>query len=126
MTGPGMKKAQATKAPRPKAKRKASEAVDITTFRLAAGLDMQDFIEANRDIDAWLLQQPGFVSRHICQREDGHVVDMLVWTSREAGHKAATGVVTEMAHSPVHAAIDQSTVDWSISSVHHVLQRGAA
>ena len=29
------------------------EAVEVTTFRLAAGLTMQDFIVANRDIDAW-------------------------------------------------------------------------
>jgi hypothetical protein len=102
-----------------------NEAVEITTFRLVKSVTMQGFVKANRDIDAWLLQQPGFVSRRICQREDGHVVDMLVWTSPEAGRKAASGVVTEMAHSPVHAAIDQSTVSWSVSPVHHTLFNGA-
>jgi hypothetical protein len=51
---------------------------------------------------------------------------MLVWTSQKAGQMAVTGVVTEMAHSPVHAAIDQSTVDWSISLVHHALPSVAA
>jgi hypothetical protein len=85
---------------------------------------MKRFIKANRDIDAWLIEQPGFVSRRICQRDDGYVVDVLVWTSAAAGRKAAAGVVTEMAQSPVHAAIDQSTVDWSISSVHHTHHNG--
>jgi hypothetical protein len=99
-----------------------TQAVEITTFRLAAGLTMKRFIAANRDIDAWLVEQPGFVSRRICRREDGYVVDVLVWTSAAAGRKAAAGVVTEMAQSPVHAAIDQSTVDWSVSSVHHALK----
>jgi hypothetical protein len=101
-----------------------TEAVEITTFRLAKGLKMRDFIDANRDIDAWLMDQPGFVSRRICQRDDGTIADMLIWTSAAAGRKAAAGVVTEMAGSPVHAAIDQSTVDWSVSPVHHALQTG--
>ena len=96
-----------------------TEAVEITTFRLAVGLTMQDFIDANQDIDAWLVDQPGFVSRRICKREDGTIIDVLVWASAKAGRKAASGVVTEMAQSPVHATIDQSTVNWSVSSVRH-------
>lgn len=60
-------------------------AVEITTFRLSIGLKIDDFIAANADIDAWLQTRPGFVSRHICEREDGVVVDMLVWESAEAG-----------------------------------------
>jgi len=102
-----------------------TEAIEITTFRLAAGVKMRGFIKANEDIDAWLITQPGFISRRICQRKDGTVIDVLVWASAAAGRKAATGVVTEMAHSPVHAAIDQSTVDWSVSSVHHTHSNGA-
>jgi hypothetical protein len=98
-------------------------AIEITTFRLSSGLTIDDFIAANADIDPWLEIQPGFLSRHICEREDGEIVDMLVWESAEAGHRAATGVTTEMAASPVHAAIDQSTVNWSIATVHHALGR---
>ena len=99
-------------------------ALEITTFRLSIGLTIDDFIAANTDIDAWLQTQPGFVSRHICEREDGVVVDMLVWESAEAGHRAAIGVTTDMAGSPVHAAIDQSTVSWSIVTARHTLERG--
>jgi hypothetical protein len=101
-------------------------AIEITTFRLSSGLTIDEFITTNADINAWLQIQPGFVSRHICERDDGEVVDMLVWESAEAGHRAAIGVTTEMAASPVHAAIDQSTVNWSIATAHHVLERGPA
>jgi hypothetical protein len=97
-------------------------AIEITTFRLSSGLTMADFIAANADIDRWLEVQPGFVSRHICEREDGFVVDMLVWESAEAGHCAATGVTTEMAASPVHAAIDQATVTWTIATARHIVE----
>ncbi|MCC0807643.1 hypothetical protein FPV16_15625 [Methylobacterium sp. W2] len=96
-----------------------SQAIEITTFRLASGLTINEFITANSDIDPWLRKQPGFVSRHICERDDGFVVDMLVWEAAEAGHRAANGVTTEMAASPVHASIDQSTVEWTIATVRH-------
>lgn len=98
-------------------------AAEITTFRLTAGLTLDAFIAANADIDPWLQVQPGFISRHICAREDGVVVDLLLWESVEAGHRAASGVTTEMAASPVHAAIDQSTVTWTIAEARHVVNR---
>lgn len=95
------------------------EAVETTTFRLARGVTMEQFIEANADVDAWLRRQPGFIWRRICQHVDGRVVDVLLWASVDDGENAAAGVVTEMAASPVHAAIDPSTVDWSVAACHH-------
>jgi hypothetical protein len=88
----------------PRSKRAVPEAVEITTFPLADALNMRDFIEPNRDVDAWLPKQPCFVSAASASMRVGHIVDMLVWTSQEAGQMVVTGVVTEMAHSPVHAA----------------------
>jgi len=101
-----------------------TEAVEITTFRLADGLTMADFIAANEDVDAWLRAQPGFISRRMCERDDGYVVDMLLWQSAAAGRRAAAGIMTELAASPVHAAIDQATVDWTISMVRATVERG--
>jgi hypothetical protein len=98
-------------------------AVELTTFRLNKGLTARDFIAANEDINVWLKGRPGFISRHICQRSDGTIVDMLLWASAEDGAQAAEGIVTDMAGSPVHAAIDQSTVEWSIASVLVHLER---
>jgi hypothetical protein len=93
------------------------EAVEVTTFRLAKGITIKGFLAANVDINTWLKTQPGFISRRICVADDGSVVDMLIWESARHGHRAASGVVTEMAGSPVHAAIDQSSVNWTISEV---------
>lgn len=91
-----------------------SEALEVTTFKLVHGLSLQDFLAANADIHPWLQRQAGFRWRRIGQRADGHVVDAVLWASVQDGQRAAAGIVTEMAHSPVHAAIDQSTVDWTI------------
>jgi hypothetical protein len=97
------------------------QALEVTTFKLRPGLTVADFIAANTDVDAWLLKQPGFVSRRIAERDDGAVIDALVWTSVEAGEDGAARLMVELAASPVHAAIDQTTVEWTVSPIRHAV-----
>lgn len=97
------------------------EAIEITTFQLVRNKTLSDFIAANADVDAWLLQQKGFKSRRIAQGTDGVVVDMLIWTTADAAHRAATTLISELHNSPVHAVIDQGTVSWQVSTVGHTL-----
>jgi hypothetical protein len=94
-------------------------ALEITTFKLAKGLGMKDFIAANVDIDVWLKRQAGFQSRHIAELEDGSIVDMLIWSSTADGTDAASRIMSETADSPVHAAINQRSVVWRIAEVRH-------
>ncbi len=98
-----------------------SEAVEITSFRLVRGT-CAEFIAANADIDVWLVRQPGFHSRRICERADGVIIDMLIWASVADGEAAASGIMTELADSPVHDLIDQATVSWTVSPVRHVVR----
>lgn len=97
------------------------EAMEITTFQLAKGITIKDFIAANADVDVWLKQQPGFILRRICEGRDGWVIDMLLWKSARQGQRAAAGIMTELSDSPVHATIDQATVDWTIQTCRHRL-----
>lgn len=99
------------------------QAIEVTTFKLKRGLTIEDFLTANTDVDAWLLKQPGFVSRRIAQRDDGVVVDVLVWKSVSDGEDGAARLMVELADSPVHAAIDQRAVDWTVSPVHRLVER---
>lgn len=104
----------------------APEAIEITRFNLAPGLTIADFVRANADVDAWLLRQPGFVSRRIAQDGDGEVIDMLIWASAAQGEAAARRLMSELANSPVHAAIDQGTVSWTVAPVFHGVPAKAA
>lgn len=99
------------------------QAIEVTTFNLQRGLKIEDFLVANTYVDAWLLKQPGFVSRRIAQRDDGVVVDVLVWKSVADGEDGAARLMVELADSPIHAAIDQRTVDWTVSPVHRLVER---
>ncbi len=99
------------------------QALEVTTFKLHSGLTVADFILANADVDAWLLKQTGFVSRTIAERDDGVIVDTLIWASVRDGEDGAARLMTELAASPVHAAIDQRTVDWTVSPIRHAVDR---
>jgi len=93
--------------------------IEMTTFKLTRGRTYQDFILANEDVDKWLIKQPGFKSRHIAQQTDGTIIDTLIWASEKDGSDAMQRLMTELADSPVHAAIDQRTVSWNIYPIWH-------
>lgn len=99
-------------------KKNEKAAIEITTFKLR-GHSFETFIAANAEIDAWLQRQPGFRSRRIAEREDGTVVDMLVWDSVADGTDAMHRIMSETAQSAVHEMIDQRTVSWSCIPVRH-------
>ncbi|WP_210590654.1 antibiotic biosynthesis monooxygenase [Streptomyces sp. GESEQ-35] len=93
--------------------------LEITTLTPAPGRTAADFVEANKDIDAYLARQPGYRWRNIAVREDGTVVDIVAWDSEEQARTSAAGIMTEMASSPVHDTIDHTTVDWRVIEVLH-------
>lgn len=95
------------------------EAIEIVTFRLMRGVSFADFVGANRDVDAWLLLQPGFVSRRIAEQPGACVVDVLLWQSEAAARSAMHKLMDELGDSPVHARIDQDTVTWTVAAIRH-------
>ncbi|SCE70968.1 hypothetical protein [Micromonospora mirobrigensis] len=94
-----------------------SEALEMTTFRLVPGLTGADFLDANAAINDYLRRQPGFRWRRIVQDDDGTITDIVAWDSVAQGRRSASGIMTEMADSPVHATIDHATVDFRIVPV---------
>lgn len=99
-----------------------TEAIEITTFKLK-GYSNEDFIAANAEIDDWLKRQPGFQSRRIAERDDGTIVDTLIWDTAANGSAAMNRLMDEMGQSVVHDMIDHRTVSWSIAPVLHRITR---
>lgn len=92
-------------------------AVEIVTFRLMPGIAFADFVDANREIDAWLLLQPGFRSRQLREQSGRCIVDLLFWSSETAARIAMHRLMDELCDSPVHALIDQDTVTWTVAGI---------
>lgn len=96
------------------------QAIELTTFKLN-GFTTQQFIEANKEIDAFLKRQKGFRSRTIFELKKGVVYDMLVWDNVADGTEAMHKLMTDLSDSVVHDMIDQSTVSWNIAPVTHFI-----
>lgn len=97
----------------------AADAIEIVTFSLVRGASFADFVEANRDVDAWLERQPGFRWRRIAEAHGACVVDVLLWNTEAAARTAMHKLMEELADSPVHALIDHTTVTWTVAEIGH-------
>ncbi|HEX7870033.1 MAG TPA: hypothetical protein VF455_07950, partial [Chryseobacterium sp.] len=80
---------------------------------------IEQFIEANKEVDEFLKRQEGFRSRSIFELKKGIVYDMLFWDNKEKGTEAMHRLMTELSDSAVHDMINQSTVSWNIATVEH-------
>ncbi|RZJ53347.1 MAG: hypothetical protein EOO44_08765 [Flavobacterium sp.] len=95
-----------------------NQAIELTTFKLN-NCTIEEFIEANAEIDAFLKRQNGFRSRTIFELKKGIVYDMLMWDSTEEGTAAMHKLMDELHDSVVHDMIDQGTVSWNIAPIEH-------
>lgn len=95
-----------------------NQAIELTTFKLN-NFSIQQFIEANKEVDEFLKRQIGFISRSIFELEKGIIYDLLLWESAEDGTSAMHKLMTELSDSVVHDMINQGTVNWNIAPIKH-------
>jgi heme-degrading monooxygenase HmoA len=90
--------------------------IELVTFRLQKG-DTQNFVDANAAINDWLKRQPGFVSRHLAERDDGSYVDIVFWQTHADALAASTKMMEEMAQSEAMTMIDPMGLDMSHGTI---------
>lgn len=91
-------------------------ALELVTFRLVRGSSEQ-FIDANAAVSDWLKRQPGFVSRHLAERDDGTFLDIVFWQSHEAALAASAKMMEEMAQDEAMTMIDPMGLEMSHASI---------
>ena len=90
--------------------------LELVTFRLARG-NGQQFIDANAAISDWLTRQPGFVSRHLAERDDGSFLDIVFWQTHQAALAASAKMMEEMAQSEAMTMIDPMGLEMSHATI---------
>ncbi len=90
--------------------------LELVTFRIVHGTGQQ-FIDANASINDWLKRQPGFVSRHLAERDDGSFVDIVFWQTHDAALAASAKMMEEMAQSEAMTMIDPMGLDMSHGTI---------
>ena len=91
---------------------------EIVTFRLLPGADPQAFAKAAADMEPFLQETGGMISRHLSVDDDGLWTDHILWTSLEMAKKAAAEVMQHPSAQPCMAMIDGPTAQMRHARVH--------
>ena len=95
----------------------ADGAVELTTFMLVKNKTLDDFIAATQDIHVWLSKRTGFKKRHTFQDSSNRIYDLVFWENESQGIKSMEKLMDVFSESPVHALINQRTVNWCVTPV---------
>ncbi|MCP8882684.1 hypothetical protein NIM87_04170 [Devosia sp. XJ19-1] len=82
---------------------------ELVTFRLS-GADRDAFIAANAQVNHWVRQQTGFVSRTLSEGADGEWTDIVIWSSAEDAEAAAAQMNQDMDRFEAMAMIEPSSI----------------
>ena len=64
-----------------------------------------------------LKRQPGFVSGHLTERDDGSFVDIVFWQTHQAALAASGKIMEEMAQSEAMTMIDPMSLEMTHGNI---------
>ncbi|KIC49207.1 hypothetical protein [Tateyamaria sp. ANG-S1] len=91
---------------------------EIVTFRLLPGSDPHAFAKAAADMEPFLQETGGMISRHLSVDDDGLWTDHILWTSLEAAKSAAAQIRQHPAAEPFVKMIDGPSASMRHAQVH--------
>lgn len=80
--------------------------MEVVTFRARPGITPDQVRDAALDVNLFLREQPGFVSRHLGQADDETWYDVLCWES-----EAHLGAAMARVESSTHCSLFFSMID---------------
>lgn len=84
--------------------------IEIVQFRLADGVDRDEFITAAANTMPALCDTDGFIGRVLSEGEDGSWTDHVRWTDADAAQAAMAGSMENEALLPFIMSVDPDTM----------------
>jgi hypothetical protein len=84
--------------------------METVTFKLKEGVSREAFTAAAENMNAFVIAQPGFVSRRLSCTADGEWIEQVQWSDMASAKKAAAAIGTVEGNRPFLSAIDGPTV----------------
>jgi hypothetical protein len=85
--------------------------IEIATFRLGAGVEESDFLEADRLVQTrFAHRRPGFLRRTTARGEDGSWLVLVLWGSAADAAAAAEAASTDPWVTALIALVDPGSV----------------
>lgn len=99
-----------TLAPADSARGAGAPCVEVVTFRLVAGAEVDAFVTAARATEVPLRAQPGFLRRRLVQGAEGQWTDWVEWRDAASAEAAAAAMMADPGFGTFMALIDGASV----------------
>jgi len=84
--------------------------IETVTFRLNDDVSRDEFVDAAKDMNAWVEARPGFLYRRLSCTEDGTWIEHIQWTDMDAAKAAAAEISKAPGNARFLSAINGQTV----------------
>lgn len=91
--------------------------VETVTYKLAGGIDRNDFLKANEAMTSWLSRQSGFQYRSLSEKDDGSWLDIVYWNSKAEVEAAEVSFQKEMMATDFYMMVDPNSLEMERSAV---------
>ncbi len=86
------------------------QTLEIVTFKTVSDASPDAVLVAGQGILPWLHAQPGFLSRHLGQAEDGQWVDCVRWETNADAFAAADAIMSAPGAAAFMGVIEPGSV----------------
>lgn len=99
------------------AKTMNGKVIEIVTFKLAAGVSDEAFLQHTELVNSYISNQKGFISRRLSKAADGTYLDHVTWENLSDATTAMDRSMKEASLAPFMQSIDPATVKVDHQSV---------
>ena len=82
--------------------------VEAVLFRVKDGITDGSFLQQAAVVQAWIEEQPDFISRELLKTSENQWLDTVRWTSLELAQQAAAKIISDEHCQPFMTMIDET------------------
>lgn len=95
------------------------QTLEIVSFQLKSNSAVDAFITASKEAEQFIIKQPGFLYRSLCQQQDSNEWhDIIYWQDDACAHAAGKAISSASEVSAFMGMINESTATMRHSRIH--------
>jgi len=87
----------------------STNVIELVTYKLKADADLSQLRDTHEEVNAWLLQQPGFLYRSLSQDEQSTWFDIVYWENMETAKAAGEAFMSAPAGQALMTVCDMDS-----------------
>lgn len=99
-----------------------AQTLELVSFKLNSEFAVDAFLQASKEAEQFIMKQPGFLYRSLCQQQDsGEWLDVIYWQDDAAAQAAGQAVCSAPEAASFMGMIDGPSVTMRHARIHSSL-----